>query len=83
MDGYENWLLVVVLVIYGGTILGIIKTKSDGWGRFSTSILLLALVLFSATVALVLGKMEFPQLANLLFAVAGFAGALLTGKEEK
>lgn len=79
----EKWLLVVVLLISGGAIVGIIKTKTRGWGRFSTSVLLLTLVLFTTTIALVSGRMQLPEVANLLFAVAGFGGGLLTGKDER
>jgi hypothetical protein len=55
-------------------------TKTPGFGRYSTSVLILTLVLFVAAMAFVLGKVEWAPLANLLFAVAGFAGGLVTIK---
>jgi p-aminobenzoyl-glutamate transporter AbgT len=43
---------------------------------------ILALVLFVASLAFILGKVEWQPLANLLFAIASFAGGLITAKQE-
>ena len=67
---------------FGGVIYGFIKTKIPGWGRYTTSLMLLILVLYVAAVISVLGKAEWPTLANLLFAVAGFAGGMLAPEKE-
>ncbi len=53
-----------------------------GFGRYNTSTLILILVLFVATTGFVVGKFE-TQIANLLFAIAGYAGGVLTGQTER
>ncbi len=73
--------LIVVVVVFGGTICGILLTKKPGFGRYTTSVLIFALVLFVASLAFVLGKVELEPLSNLLFAIAGFAGGLIMGKQ--
>ncbi len=72
--------IAVVSVIFGGSIIGIFKTKTPGFGRYTTSVLVLTLVLFVASLAFMLGKIEWAPLANLLFAAIGFAGGLVTTK---
>jgi hypothetical protein len=65
------------VIIFGGTILGIFKTKTPGWGRYTTSLFILVLVLFVAALAWLVGKIESSPLVNLLFAIAGYAGGLI------
>lgn len=77
----ETGAILYVFIFFGATLGGFFLTKTKGWGKFSTSTLLLILVLFAATVAFVHGDLKLEPLTNLLFAIAGFAGALLTGKE--
>ena len=79
----EAYTLIAVVVIFGGSIFGVFWTKKQGFGRYTTSVLVLALVLFVASLAFVLGKVELQPLSNLLFAIAGFAGGLITEKETK
>lgn len=74
--------LGAMVVIFGGSIIGIFLTKTPGFGRYTTCVLILALVLFVASLAFTLGKVEWHPLANLLFAIAGFAGGLITAKQE-
>ncbi len=75
--------LIGVVIVFGGTIIGFFATKKDGFGRYNTSILILILVLFLASVCLVLGKVEWQPLASLLFAVTGYAGGLISGRAGK
>ena len=77
----EIWTLAAVVIIFGGSIVGVFSTKTAGFGRYTTSVLVLALVLFVASLAFVLGKVEWQPLSNLLFAIAGFAGGLVTAKQ--
>jgi p-aminobenzoyl-glutamate transporter AbgT len=77
----EIWWTLAVFLLFGGTMVGIFLTKTRGFGRYTTSIVLLVLVLFVAAIAFILGKLELHPLANLLFAVAGYAGGLLTGRD--
>jgi hypothetical protein len=69
-----------VLVLFALTIVGIFCTKTKGFGKYTTSTLILTLVLFVAAMAFFQGMVEWQPLANLLFAVAGFAGGLITAK---
>jgi hypothetical protein len=74
--------IVIVALIFGGTLIGFFTTKSSGFGKYTTSLLLLILVTFVASIAFVLGKIEWTSLGNLLFAVAGYAGGLVSPKTE-
>lgn len=76
----ENYIQLGVLIVFGITIIGIFCTKTKGFGKYTTSTLIFTLVLFVAAVAFVSGRVEWAPLANLLFAVAGFAGGLITAK---
>ena len=78
----ELWLAVGVFLLGGGAILGIFLTKTPGFGRYSTSVLLLALVLTVSALFLTFGKIEASVFANVVFAVAGFAGGLLAHRHE-
>ncbi len=69
-----------VVVIFGGSIYGIFKTKTEGFGKYTTSALVLTLVLFVAAFAFVLGQVEWTPVVNLLFAIAGYAGGLITAR---
>ncbi len=79
----EAYTLIAMVVIFGGSILGVFWTKTPGFGRYTTSVLVLTLVLFVASLAFVLGKVEWQPLSNLLFAIAGFSGGLITAKQTK
>ncbi len=54
--------------------------QGTGFGKYTTSALLLTLILFVTAVALVQGKVEWTPIANILFAVAGFAGRLIAAR---
>ncbi len=77
----QLWLGLGIFILGAGSIAGIFLTKSPGWGRFTTSVLLLALVLFVSALCLAFEKLESSVFANVLFAVAGFAGGLLANKK--
>lgn len=77
----NTWLLISLavfgLVIFGGFF----HTKTRGFGRFATSALLMMTVVFITALLLVAGKIEARVLENVFFAVVGFAGGLITGKD--
>lgn len=73
--------VVAVSVVTFAALIGLFKTKSPGFGKFTTSLLLLILVLFFASVFLAVGKVDGAQFTNVLFAVAGFGGGLISAKE--
>ncbi len=76
----KNIVPIGVLLVFAGTIIGIFRTKTPGFGKYTTSALILTLILFVAAMALVQGKVEWTPMANILFAVAGFAGGLITAR---
>ena len=69
-----------VILVFAGAVFGIFRTKTPGFGRYTISALLLTLVLFVAAIAFVQGKVEWSPMANILFAVAGFAGGLTAAR---
>lgn len=78
----ESWLLVGIFLLGTVVIVGILLTKKPGFGRFSTSTLLLAMVFVAAAMFLAAGKIEAPLFAHIAFAVLGFAGGLLANRGE-
>ena len=77
-----DWPLIAWTLIVGATLFGFFKTKTPGWGPFTTSLPLLLVALFLAGVALLSGKAEWTVVGNLVFAVVGYAGGLITPKKE-
>ena len=78
----DQWLLIAVTILGGGALFGIFKTKTTGFGRYSTSLLLLTLVLVVSALFLAVGKIEPALFGHIAFAVVGFAGGLITAKAE-
>jgi hypothetical protein len=78
----ENIALIGLAVLSTATIIGIFATKTPGFGRYTTSVLILALVLFLSAFFLILGKIESSSFANIVFAIAGYAGGLINGSPE-
>lgn len=76
-----EWLLLAVFIIGLIALIGFFITKTKGFGRFATSTFLLVLVVIISALLYAAGKLDSQVLANLLFAVIGFAGGLFTGKE--
>ena len=77
MDTQLQWAIVAIFAL---TLVGIFWTKTKGFGKYTTSTVILTLVLFVASVAFMSGRVEWGPLANILFAVSGFAGGLITAK---
>ena len=77
----DHWLLMGVFSIGAGSLFGFFKTKTQGFGRFATSVLLIITVVTIASMLYVAGKLESNVMANVLFAVFGFAGGLFTSKD--
>ncbi len=73
---------LVCLTIFGTIALGgIFFTKTKGFGKYTTSLLLLFIVIFLAAFFLVLDKITPTVFANIAFAVTGFGGGLLSAKK--
>ena len=78
----ETVALISVTVLGVATVVGILWTKTPGWGMYSTSILILTLALFVIADLLILGKLDGQQAGNLFFTIIGFAGGLIAGKKD-
>ncbi|HUW49556.1 MAG TPA: hypothetical protein VMV75_00925 [Sulfuricella sp.] len=77
----NSWLLISVFAIGLVALLGFFITKTKGFGRFATSTFLLLLVVVLSGLLYAANKLDCQVLANIFFAVIGFAGGLFTGKE--
>jgi hypothetical protein len=75
------FLMIAIFILGSGALIGFFKTKTKGFGRFSTSVFLILLVVVIAALLYAGGKLEGQVMANVLFAVFGFAGGLFTSKD--
>lgn len=75
------WLLLAIFIVGLVSLIGFFVTKKPGFGRYATSTFLLLLVVVVSSLLYSAGKLEGQILANIFFAVIGFAGGLFTGKE--
>lgn len=75
--------MIAVILLGGCSLLGFFKTKTPGFGRFTTSTFLIILVVIISSLFYAAGMLENHVIANVLFAVFGFAGGLLTSKNGK
>lgn len=78
----ESWLMLGVFIIGLAALVGFFMTKTKGYGRFSTSTFLIILAVVISALLYSAGKLEGQVMANLFFAVIGFAGGLFTGNEK-
>lgn len=76
----DMWLLIGIFILGAGSLLGFFFTKTTGFGRFTTSTFLIILVVVISSLLYAAGKLEGQVMANVLFAVFGFAGGLFTSK---
>jgi hypothetical protein len=74
-------LMIAIFILGAGALIGFFKTKTKGFGRFSTSVFLILLVVVISALLYAGGKLESQVMANVLFAVFGFAGGLFTSKD--
>ena len=77
------WLLLAVFVVGLVALIGFFATKTMGFGRFATSTFLLVLVVVVSGLLNAANRLDSQVLANIFFAVIGFAGGLFTSKECK
>jgi len=69
------WLLLAVFFVVGlVALIGFFYTKTKGFGRFATSTFLSVLVVVVSALLYAAGKLKGEVLANIFFAVIGFAG---------
>jgi hypothetical protein len=81
MENIE-YVIIGLVILSIVTIIGIFKTKTAGFGRYTTSVLILALGLFISSFFFILGKIESSVFANIIFVVLGYAGGLISNKSE-
>ncbi len=77
-----RWQVIGLTVFAVATMIGIFATKTPGFGKYSTSVVLLSVVVFIASFFLLFGLINSQVFVNILFAVAGFAGGLISAKKE-
>ncbi len=77
-----TWQIIGLTVFAVATMIGIFVTKTPGFGKYSTSVVLLSVVVFIASFFLLFGLINSQVFVNILFAVAGFAGGLINAKKE-
>lgn len=77
----DSLLLIAIFLLGVVVLVGILVTKKPGFGKFTTSTLLLAMVFVSGALFLAAGKIDSPLFGQIAFAVLGFAGGLLANKE--
>jgi hypothetical protein len=78
----NDYLIFSILLLGIIALIGIFKTKTQGFGRYSTSLIILILVLFFTALFFAAGKIESSVFANIVFSVAGFAGGLITNNKD-
>ena len=78
----NDWLIIGISIFGIVALIGIFFTKTPGFGKYSTSLLLLTLVLFVTALFFAAGKIESSVFTNIVFSIAGFAGGLITGTQE-
>jgi hypothetical protein len=76
----ETWAFVGVGALAVITLAGFFKTKTGGFGRFTVATLLLVCAFYTAALLLVAGKIEATAFGNILFAIVGYAGGLLSAQ---
>ncbi|MGH8548559.1 MAG: hypothetical protein ACRERU_08175 [Methylococcales bacterium] len=78
-----NTLLVVGILLLGMiALIGFFKTKTEGFGKYNTSTLVLLVVLFLCSMLFASGRMESQLFANVVLAIIGFAGGLVVAREK-
>ena len=73
-------LMIAISILGAASLIGFFITKTEGFGRFTTSTFLIILVVTISALLYAGGKLESQVMANVLFAVFGFAGGLFTSK---
>ena len=78
----ERFLAAGVLIVGLVVMWGIFKTKTPGFGRYSTSVVLLTLVVTIAGLGFAFGRIGEAFFGHVMFAVVGFAGGLIANRQE-
>jgi hypothetical protein len=76
------WPVIGLTVFSVTTMIGIFSTKTPGFGKYSTSVVILTVIVFIASFFLLFKLISSQVFANIIFAVAGYAGGLINGKDK-
>ena len=71
-----------IISIFIIALIGFFVTKKPGFRKYATALLVLILILFCSTLLIANSKGDIQILINLLFAVAGYAGGLVSMKDD-
>lgn len=72
----DHWQLIILTLFFAFCMGGFFWTKTEGFGRYGVSVLVLTLVLYIGAVAFMMGKVDWQGLSPLLLAIVGFAGGI-------
>ncbi len=70
---------ILVFGIYGMCIFG--RTKTEGFGPYNTSTLLILVIIIISAVLLISGALESAAVENILLTALGFAGGLFAANK--
>ena len=76
------WPIIGLTIFSVSTMLGIFLTKAPGFGKYSVSVIILLVITFIAAYFLLFGLITSSIFANVIFAVAGYAGGLINANRE-
>ncbi len=76
-----NLLLVAIAVLGAIVLCGFFKTKSNGWGKYTASTLIMLVALILSVLLLANNQIDTQVFANALMAIIGFAGGLAVAKD--
>ena len=74
-------LQVAIFLVGLVALIGFFKTKSEGFGKFTTSTLVLLMVLILCSLLYASNQLDGQLFANVLMAIIGFAGGLVVAKD--
>lgn len=77
----DSILLLATFFLGVVAIVGILVTKKPGFGKFTTSTLLLSMVFVISALFFAAGKIDAPLFGQISFAVLGFSGGLLANRD--
>lgn len=77
----ENLLTCMIFVLGIGILIGFFRTKSEGYGPFNTSTLVINVIVIVTALFFSQGMISEDLMSNMIFAVIGFAAGIFTGKK--
>lgn len=80
MDCQQLVLVGAVLILGVVALVGFFRSKTDGYGTYTTGTLLLILLLTFSALLAVSGALDSRDISSILLAVAGFIGGLFANK---